>query len=153
MKFVYFNNHFIHLDSLEEDASCDNKFLDINRYILSFIVLMQSFMSIDKHGFSSTQSKNFHLYSVRLWTLVELECIRNVGNLLLMNMSLLRGECVKKNLCGESCHMILMFSYTTATWVGSVQEHTKLFSSILELVSTFVCWWSICSERFDTYKE
>ena len=29
-----------------------------------------------------------------LWTLVELECVRYVGTLLLLNMSILRGECL-----------------------------------------------------------
>ena len=57
----------------------------------------------DDHGSSTLQADNFHL---RLWTfqtLVGIECVRDVDDLLMMIMSI-----VKKTICWEFCHMILI---------------------------------------------
>ena len=79
-----------------------------------------------EHEFSSSSLENFHLPLVRSQTFVELECVEDVGTLLLKNMSLLRGKYVKTILCQESHHMILMSASTTAACVPDVQDHIKL---------------------------
>lgn len=50
---------------------------------------MQCFMLIGEHGFSSFHPGNFLLHSMRFWTLLGLECVEDVGTLLLLNIWLL----------------------------------------------------------------
>lgn len=151
-KFLYFDLHIIHSNSLEEDTSCDKMILESNIFLLTIMLLMQWLISIDRDEIYSSQLEKFHLHLVRLWTPIELKCVEDVGTFLLINMSLLRGEYVKKMLCKDSHHMILMFVGTAATCFGDVRDHIELFISILELVYAFVCWSSIFFEHFETYK-
>lgn len=90
-------------------------------------------MSIDENGFSSSQSGNFHLHLLRLWIVVELECVRDVGTLLLMNISLLNGECVNTILFRESGHMLLTYASVVATCIGDVWCHIEFF---------YLCSWT-----------
>ena len=89
--------------------------------------------------------------SISVWWDFEIlsgfECLRDVGDLLMMIMSFL-----KTIVCREFCHKRLIFTSTIATCVVDVWDHSTYSNSIRKLASTFVCLFLICHEFFDTYK-